>query len=169
MKTTFESQQFQPSFVQRLAYEKALNDWLRDYEFKYFYTLTFRSDVSVHKARETLDHFAQRLSRRAFGDSWKSPDFPMNRVSLVAGLERQASSRLHWHVAMQPMNHSHRLSSVVSVERAVRECWAASGGSSQQLDFQVINKNEDNKVVSYSMKQVKYDTDTFYEEWFSRQ
>lgn len=168
MKSTFESAQVQPALIQRLAYEEALNDWFRDYEFKYFYTLTFRFDVSVEMARASIDSFAQKLSKKAFGGSWNSANGTKNRVSFVAGLEAQSSSRLHWHVAMQSLDHSQRLSSDDAVESAIRECWAARGGSIQQFNFQLINKNK-NRVISYLLKEVKYDTDTFYGEWFSRQ
>ncbi len=168
MKTTYESQQVQPVLMNRMAYEEGLKAWLRDYEFKYFFTLTFRSDVSLSQAQDVLHKFAERLSKGAFGSSWKLSGDPNFRVSFVASFEKNTSGRLHIHVAMQPLDHSNRIHCAADVKRLVRESWCHFRESGQQLDFQMINNQED-RVISYLFKEVKYDTDSFYDQWFSAQ
>lgn len=168
MKITYESEQVQPLFYVRREIQREYARWFHDYEFAHFFTLTFRADVAVIQAEKMLDHFAQRLCTRAFGSAWKTGSDPTKRISFVAALERQSSSRLHWHVAMQPLNHSYRLTTEPAVEKAIYESWLKCLGSGRQFDAQVINKNKD-RVMEYLLKEVRYDTDTVYIDWFSCQ
>lgn len=168
MKATYESQQVQPVFSDRMGYEEGLKSWLRDYEFKYFFTLTFRSDVSLSQAQSVLHKFGERLSKRAFGSHWKASRDRNFRVSFVASFEKNTSGRLHIHVAMQPLDHSNRITGAADVKHFVSESWRHFKESGQQLDFQMINNQED-RVISYLFKEVKYDTDSFYDQWFSAQ
>lgn len=168
MKVTYETEQVQPLFHVRLAIQREYRRWFQEYEFAHFFTLTFRADVSVNQAEKTLDHFAQRLCTKAFGNAWKTGRDPTKRISFVAALERQSSSRLHWHVAMQPVDHSYRLTTEPAVEKAIYECWVKCLGSGREFDAQVINRNKD-RVIEYLAKEVRYDTDTVYINWFSLQ
>lgn len=166
MRPTYENEQVQPLFYIRREIQKELKNWLRGYKFRYFFTLTFSSDVSVLRAEKALDHFAQRLSKKAFGSAWKTGSDPTKRISFIATRERQASSRIHWHVAMQPLNGSFRLPTDSAVEAAIDECWSRCWGSGREFDSQLINRNK-YRVLKYLIKGVRYDTDTFFVNWFS--
>ena len=123
MKTTCNSQQVQPSLSKRMAYEEGLKAWMRDYDFKYFFTLTFRIDVSLSQAQDVLYKFGERLSKKAFGSGWKTSSDPTSKVSFVATFEETKSGRLHIHVAMQPLDHSFRIAKFEGVKRIVCESW----------------------------------------------
>ena len=168
MKSTFESEQVQPLFYVRRDIQEEYGSWFNGYDFEHYFTLTFGADVSVIQAEKTLDHFAQRLCTKAFGSAWKTGSDPTKRISFIAALESQSSSRLHWHLAMQPLHFSYRLTTEQAVEKAIYECWMKCVGSGRQFDAQVINNNKE-RVIKYLLKEVRYDTDTVYINWFSAQ
>ena len=170
MKTTHESLMSQPGYEERKKISTAAVEFVNQFPFDYFFTLTFKKDVSRRGAEEYLKHFRNLLSTAAFGHNRrKKPGNHPFKVSLVAALESQSGGRLHWHVIMQPLHESSRIKGKVATKAAIKDCWRQCGGSTIQFDFQVINKYEQEKVIGYVLKETAYDTDTFFVNWFTQQ
>lgn len=145
-------------------------DYFNQFAFEYFFTLTFKRDVSKKVAEEYLKHFRNLLSTAAFGHNRrKKPGNHPFKVSIVASLESQSGGRLHWHVIMQPLHESSKLTTELAIKTAIKDCWRQCGGSTVQFDFQMINKYEQEKVIGYVLKETAYDTDTFFIDWFTQQ
>lgn len=170
MKTTYESSSVQPGYEERKKIRSAFVDFVNQFPFEYFFTLTFKSDVSKRSAEKSLNHFRNLLSSAAFGDNRrKKPGNHPFKSSLVAALESQSGGRLHWHVIMQPLHKSSKLKDKHAIKTAIKNCWRECGGSTIQFDFQVINKYEQEKVIGYVLKETAYDPDTFCVNWFTQQ
>jgi len=145
-------------------------EFAAEYPFEYFFTLTFKREVSRNAAEESLKHFRNLLSSAAFGHNRrKKPGNHPFQASLIAALESQSGGRLHWHLIMQPLHPSSKLNKKSEVEAVIKECWRQCGGSTVQFDFQMINRHEEEKVIGYVLKEIAYDTDTLFLNWFTQQ
>ena len=83
----------------------AWGEFLYRYRWEWFVTLTFAEDVGIEAAVKKQRYWCNLLAKEIYGRKWATN----GSLYWVSALEYQKNGRIHFHVLIKGVKHSHRL------------------------------------------------------------
>ncbi|PCC98481.1 hypothetical protein [Halopseudomonas pelagia] len=135
---------------------QAKAEWLADFNFSFFMTLTYRKSVfSEKKVREDLKKLYRAVSQKAFGRNAYDAFPSENSISFYAVIEEHADGALHIHMMLEDISRKNayvrdsfqHLPDLIFIE------WRKLAGNPTQLDEKrVCDRKERLSFANYLLK-----------------